>query len=96
MQMGGEGFFQRAAKKRLEHALKGPASGLVFRLTRRIDHLPAALPPPEVSLFLQDVHHPANRHRRRRGGNGFDDVVYRRFAERKDSIHDLAFASAEF
>src|SRR6516165_6125202 len=96
MQMGRERFFERAAKKRLQHALKGAATGLVFRLARSVDHLPATLPPPEVPLFFQDVHHSAHRHGRRRGRNGFDDLVDSRFPERKDSVHDLTLASTKF
>src|SRR5262249_8373221 len=61
MQMGGERFFERAAKKRLQHALKGAAPGLVLRLPRSVDHLPATLPPPEVPLLFQDVHHSSHR-----------------------------------
>ena len=55
MQMRGECFFQRAAKKRLQHSLKCAASGLVFRLARSIDHLPAALPPPVVASVLAGI-----------------------------------------
>src|SRR6267142_3129661 len=57
MHMRGECIFQRAAKKRLQHTLKGAASGLVFGQTRNIDHLPTALPSSKMSLFFQDVHH---------------------------------------
>src|SRR4051794_31273448 len=66
MQMRGERFFQRAAKKRLQHTLKCAAPGLVFGLARNINHLPTALPSSKMSLFFQDVHHSSHRHRRRR------------------------------
>src|SRR5262245_3827923 len=95
MQMRSECFFQRAAKKRLQHALKCSASGLAFGLARNIDHLPTALPSSQISLFFQDVHHSSNRHRCRRRGNGFDDFVHSRLPKRKDSIHDLSLASTE-
>src|SRR5262249_40587644 len=75
LQIRGERIFKRAAKKSLQHTLERVAAGLGFGQARNIDHLPTAFPPPEMSLFLQDVHHSPHRHGCRRGRNGFDDFV---------------------
>jgi len=88
-------FFERPTEKSLQHLLECAPAGLALGLARRVYNLAAVLAAPQMSFVFQDVHHSSDRHRGRRRGNCFDDLVDRRLPQCKDRIHNLPLAAAQ-
>jgi hypothetical protein len=48
-----------------------------------------------MPLFFQNVHHPPDRHWRRRSGQPIANLVHRRLTPGEDNVHDLPLPAAE-
>ena len=94
LQQGGDGLFERALEKRVEHSTGRRTANLDSAASRGVDvaTLPRAM--PGMSLLDEDCQQGSHGGITRRSGQGGKDGGRGDFAMGMDDVHDLPLAAA--